>query len=136
MTGIGEALIGGGLIGLAATALMALNGRILGVSGIVQGLTPPLAADWTWRLAFALGVIAAPLVAAALGLAPRVEIAAGPAGLAVAGFIVGLGVVTGSGCTSGHGVCGLSRLSPRSMVATAVFMTTAALTVFVVRHVI
>ncbi|WP_372006301.1 YeeE/YedE family protein [Tistrella mobilis] len=134
------ALVGGVLIGAAAVWLMAAQGRIMGVSGILAGLLPPKPAgggDRGWRIAFALGLIGGPLIvqavtgASAIG-APVVSLPL----LVVAGLLVGFGTVIGSGCTSGHGVCGLSRLSPRSLVATATFMVTGALTVLVVRHLI
>ena len=128
--------IGGALIGAAAVALMAAFGRIAGVSGIASRLLPPHGDDgFTGRLAFVLGIAAAPLVASiALGAMPVPRIEASMPVLAIAGLLVGFGSVLGSGCTSGHGVCGLSRLSPRSLVATMAFMATGMATVFVVRH--
>ncbi len=127
--------IGGAMIGLAATLLMAGHGKIMGVSGIVSRLVPPFAADWGWRLSFAAGVVAAPLLyGAAMGTPPALEITGSLPLLIVGGLIVGAGTVTGSGCTSGHGVCGLPRLSARSFVATGIFMVTAVLTVTVIRH--
>ncbi|HEY9460123.1 MAG TPA: YeeE/YedE family protein [Paralcaligenes sp.] len=127
-------LIGGMLIGLSAAVLILVNGRILGVSGIVGGLLRPKPGDWGWRLSFLLGVLAAPaLWAAFLGpAASRIE--AGWATLLIAGLLVGLGTRLGSGCTSGHGVCGISRLSPRSMAATALFMAAGFIMVYVIRH--
>jgi uncharacterized membrane protein YedE/YeeE len=130
-----SALIGGGLIGLAASLMMLLNGRIAGVSGILGGLLSPPSSDKAWRLAFIAGLIVAPLIAGAVGR-PLAE-AAMPASwlvIVVAGLLVGFGARMGGGCTSGHGVCGISRLSTRSIVATVVFMATAALTVAIVRH--
>lgn len=132
------ALIGGGLIGVASVALMAMSGRIAGVSGIVAGLLPPKPADdRTWRIAFILGLVLAPTVLALTTgdnhIGPPVI---GPALLVVSGLIVGVGVTVGSGCTSGHGICGVSRLSPRSVLATATFVGTAMITVFIVRHVL
>jgi uncharacterized membrane protein YedE/YeeE len=130
-----SALIGGALIGLAASLMMLLNGRIAGVSGILAGLLSPASSDKAWRLAFIVGLIVAPLLAGVLGR-PLAE-AAMPASwlvIVVAGLLVGFGARMGGGCTSGHGVCGISRLSTRSIVATVVFMATAALTVAVVRH--
>jgi uncharacterized membrane protein YedE/YeeE len=129
-------LIGGALIGLSAVMLMALHGRIAGVSGIAASLFPPFAdSEFAGRLAFIAGLIAAPVAAlAATGRLPAQTIQANGAVLIVAGFLVGFGTVWGSGCTSGHGVCGLSRLSLRSLVATLTFMATGIATVFVARH--
>jgi len=129
------ALIGGGMIGGAAVMLMATHGRILGVSGIVSRLLPPASADWQWRILFLVGTAIAPVVALMIsGSLPMVTITDNPAVLLIAGLLVGFGTVIGNGCTSGHGVCGMSRLSVRSIVATAVFMVAALVTVFVVRH--
>lgn len=131
------ALLGGSLIGLAAVALMAFNGRIAGMTGIMTGLIPPVAADWGWRAAFLLGAIAAPmLMVLAGGHIVAFDSNVPAPWLIVGGLIVGVGVYFGSGCTSGHGVCGIARLSPRSIVATLTFMATAVATVFVVRHVL
>ncbi len=126
------------LIGLAAVALMAFNGRIAGMTGILTGLLPPIAADWGWRAAFLLGAIAAPMLLTTLVGADVVAINSPiPAPwLVLGGLLAGVGVYFGSGCTSGHGVCGMARLSPRSIAATMTFMTTAVATVFVVRHVL
>ena len=138
MSGIGSALAGGGLIGAAAVLLMALEGRIAGISGIVGGLLPPTpASDKGWRIAFLVGLIAGPvLVALALGIPAVGAPMVGIGGALLAGALVGLGTGLGSGCTSGHGVCGLARLSPRSLAATLTFMATAALTVLLVRHIL
>ncbi|TGY90399.1 YeeE/YedE family protein [Marinicauda algicola] len=131
-----SALAGGALIGLASVLLMALNGRIAGISGIAGGLIGPATPDRGWRAAFIAGLVLAPLVyTLAAGEAPAVEFPVNTALLIAGGALVGLGTQLGSGCTSGHGVCGMSRLSPRSIAATAVFMTTGFATVFVVRHV-
>ena len=131
-------LAGGAIIGVAAVILMAFYGRIAGVSGIVSRLFPPYAdREFSGRLAFVLGLVAAPLVyTVAVGQAPPLVIEASGFTVLIAGLLVGFGSVWGNGCTSGHGVCGLSRLSLRSLVATIVFMTTAAATVFVMRHVL
>lgn len=130
------ALLGGAMIGMAAVMLMATHGKILGVSGIVSQLLPPFSTNENWRISFVLGVLAAPVAASLiLGYRPAVEITSNLLLLIVGGLLVGIGTVMGSGCTSGHGVCGLSRLSTRSVVATAVFMLTAVATVFVVRTV-
>jgi uncharacterized membrane protein YedE/YeeE len=131
-----SALAGGALIGLAAVALMLFHGRIAGISGIVGGVLAPRTGDVAWRLAFLAGMLGG---AAALGAAGHVPVLQGRPGLAVvalAGLLVGYGTRLGSGCTSGHGVCGLARLSPRSLVATLVFMASAAAVVFVTRHVV
>ena len=132
------ALLGGAMIGAAAVLLLLATGRIAGISGIAARLLPPYEDDgWAGRAAFVAGIVAAPLVlSATTGAAPVMHIAAGPVVLVVAGLLVGFGTVWGHGCTSGHGVCGLSRLSLRSLVATLVFMATAFATVFVVRHVL
>lgn len=132
------ASLGGGLVlGLAAAMFILLNGRILGISGILGGLLSPRLGDMGWRISFLLGMAAAPTVFAWLTpadflAAPRIE--AGSALIVAAGLLVGLGTRYGSGCTSGHGVCGLSRLSPRSLVATLTFMGAGFAIVFVVRH--
>ena len=125
---------GGVLIGIAAALLLLLNGRIAGISGIVGGLLVPRRAEIGWRLAFVAGLLAAPLAALALGVSVTPRIDAGFATLLVAGLLVGVGTSYASGCTSGHGVCGLSRLSPRSLAATLAFMAAGMLTVFALRH--
>ncbi|WP_458757429.1 YeeE/YedE family protein [Afipia sp. TerB] len=126
-------LIGGAMIGLASALLMLLTGRIAGISGIFGGLIAPRADDRGWRLAFIAGLIAAPLVAALGGAALPAPTM--PASLvAVGGLLVGFGTRMGGGCTSGHGVCGISRLSARSIVATVIFMAVAIATVAIVRH--
>jgi uncharacterized membrane protein YedE/YeeE len=129
-------LVGGALIGLASVLLMAFTGRIAGVSGIAVRLFPPYSDDgFAGRIAFMIGLAAAPIaVLLATGLVPPQTIQAGGLLLLVAGLLVGFGSVWGNGCTSGHGVCGLSRLCMRSLVATAIFMATAGVTVFVTRH--
>jgi hypothetical protein len=129
---------GGALIGVAAVLLMALNGRIAGISGILGRLLPPYAgADPLGAACFVLGLIAAPLVYAGVTGAPFAQTVSDNAGLmAAAGLLVGIGTALGGGCTSGHGVCGIARLSPRSLVATAAFMATGFATVYVMRHVI
>lgn len=129
-------ILGGAMIGLSAVLLMALVGRIAGISGIAVRMLPPyLDADARGRVAFILGLVAAPaLVRLATGDWPQVTLAAGAPLLVLGGLLVGFGSVWGAGCTSGHGVCGLSRLSARSFVAVGTFMATAVLTVLVVRH--
>ena len=131
------ATIGGALIGLAATFLMAVHGKVMGVSGIVSRILPPVEGDWGWRISFVLGVIAAPIAFVALSGTPiPFTVTDNIRLLITAGLIVGAGTVIGSGCTSGHGVCGLPRLSARSFVATGVFMAVAMATVFFMRHVL
>lgn len=127
-------LAGGALIGLAATLFILLNGRIAGISGVIGGLLRPARGDVLWRVSFIAGLVIAPvLFQTAFGL-PDIEIEASNLTLIAAGLLVGVGTRYGSGCTSGHGVCGLSRRSPRSLVATAAFMASGFLTVFIVRH--
>jgi uncharacterized membrane protein YedE/YeeE len=129
---------GGALIGLAAVVLMALSGRIAGVSGITAGLL-----SWSrpgretgWRFAFVAGVVLAPVLIAGAGfLAMPIRFVAATSTMALAGLLVGFGTVLGNGCTSGHGVCGIARLSIRSIVATAVFMAAGVATVYLVRHI-
>jgi len=130
------ALFGGVLIGLAAAILLLFNGRIAGISGIVGGLLTFKPTDISWRLAFIAGLLAAPLLWMAFGSLPKIRIDASYPLLIAAGLLVGFSTRYGSGCTSGHGVCGLSRLSPRSLVATLCFMGMGFATVFVVRHLI
>ena len=130
------ALAGGAMIGLAAGALVLLNGRIAGISGIAGGLLAAARGDIGWRLAFLAGLIGAPLLFQLAAPLPPVQIEADTSTLIVAGVLVGLGTRYGAGCTSGHGVCGISRLSARSLVATAAFMAAGFATVFAVRHVI
>lgn len=129
------ALLGGALIGAAASGLLLVNGRIAGISGIVAGLLPPRASDAAWRLSFVLGLLAGGVMLLRAGH----DAFGGPhprslPTLVAAGLLVGLGTRIGGGCTSGHGVCGLSRRSARSLVATLTFMTTAAITVYVFDH--
>jgi uncharacterized membrane protein YedE/YeeE len=132
-----SALAGGLLIGLSASLLLILNGRIAGISGIVAGLFQRDFGEVAWRAAFVVGVALAPLLYRALfGPLPPVIFDASMGVIVVAGVLVGFGTRLGTGCTSGHGVCGLSRASPRSLVATAVFMVSALITVFVTRHLI
>ena len=129
-------LIGGILIGLSAVVLMAGNGRIAGMTGILSGLLPPFARDLDWRVAFLAGAVLAPVLLHAGGLAIPFAVPVSVPLLAVGGLIVGAGVAYGNGCPSGHGVCGLARLSPRSLAATLVFMLTAFVTVYVIRHLV
>jgi uncharacterized membrane protein YedE/YeeE len=133
-----SALAGGVLLGLASAAFILLNGRVLGISGILGGLLSPRRGDWSGRVTFLLGLLAAPLVVslAAPDLLRAPTIAASDLAIVAAGLLVGFGTRYGSGCTSGHGVCGLSRLSPRSLVATLAFMAAGFATVFVIRHLI
>ena len=128
------ALAGGVLLGLASALFVLLNGRILGISGIVGGLLRPRAGDMGWRLTFVLGMLVAPgLYWLVVGpTQPRIDANWGM--VMIAGLLVGVGTRYGSGCTSGHGVCGLSRMSPRSLVATLAFMGAGFVTVFLIRH--
>ncbi|PKB22086.1 YeeE/YedE family protein [Janthinobacterium sp. 64] len=128
-------LAGGMLIGLAAALLILFNGRIAGISGILGGLLRPRSGDLGWRIAFLAGLIGTPLLYRLWQALPPVQIDAGTPALIVAGLLVGVGVRYGAGCTSGHGVCGLSRLSPRSLAATIAFMAAGFLTVYLLRQV-
>ena len=129
-----EAIAGGALIGFAAVAMMALHGHIAGMTGILGGAILPGNSDRVWRLAFLAGAIVAPALILSTGT-PVPFAADIPAwAIILSGLLVGVGVMFGGGCTSGHGVCGIARLSPRSIVATATFMATTATTVFVIRH--
>jgi uncharacterized protein len=128
------ALAGGALIGLAAALLVLFNGRIAGISSVLGGLLPPRRGDTTWRLAFLAGLLGAPVLYGLVNVLPTSRIDASTAMLAAAGLIVGVSTRYGAGCTSGHGVCGISRLSARSIVATALFMASGFATVFVLRH--
>ena len=129
-----SALAGGMLIGLATAMFVLLNGRIAGISGVLGGLLKPVRGDAGWRVAFIGGLVAASWVYAAYHAVPAVQIDAEYGALIAAGVLVGVGTRYGAGCTSGHGVCGLSRLSPRSLVATATFMGAGFVTVFLTRH--
>ena len=132
-------LIGGLLLGAASAVFILINGRILGISGILGGLLPPKVGDIGWRVAFLLGMLAAPtgfMALAPAGLASEPRIDAGFWTVIAAGLLVGIGTRYASGCTSGHGVCGLSRLSPRSLVATLSFMGAGFFIVYIVRHVV
>ena len=130
-------LFGGMILGIAAALYILLHGRILGISGIVSGLLHPKATDTAWRLSLVLGLISAPFLATLfLGIFPIVEIDSSWLAIVIAGVLVGFGAQYGSGCTSGHGICGLSRLSPRSLIATVAFMSAGFVMVFVIRHLI
>lgn len=129
-----SSLVGGALIGVAAAMLVLLNGRIAGISGIIGGLLKPAKGDVVWRAAFVLGLVAAPSAYVLFSVLPIMQIDAEFGALATAGLLVGVGTRYAGGCTSGHGVCGLSRMSPRSLVATAAFMSFGFVTVFVIRH--
>jgi len=129
-----HALVGGALVGTAAALFVLLNGRIAGISGVLGGLLRPVKGDVAWRAAFVIGLIVAPLIYLLFGSPPKPRIDADFGALVLAGLLVGVGTRYGAGCTSGHGVCGLSRLSPRSLVATAAFMATGFATVFAIRH--
>lgn len=129
-----SALAGGAIIGLAAVLFALFNGRVAGISGIVAGLLRPSLPDVAWRVAFIAGLVAAPIAYGVFARLPNLTIDASYPTLVVAGILVGVGTRYGAGCTSGHGVCGISRLSPRSVVATLVFMAAGFATVFAARH--
>jgi uncharacterized protein len=134
-----SSLSGGIILGVASALFILMNGRVLGISGILGGLLPPKAGDTFWRLAFLAGMFASPWVFNLLAPTEFIttpQIDADLVMLVIAGLLVGIGTRYGSGCTSGHGVCGLSRMSPRSLVATLSFMAAGFLTVYVVRHLI
>ncbi len=131
----GPALAGGILLGVAAALYVLINGRILGISGILGGLIGPKKSDWLWRASFVLGLLTAPLWGKfVFQMNTTAVIDADYITLIVAGLLVGFGARYGSGCTSGHGICGLSRLSPRSLLATLTFMGCGFLVVYLVRH--
>jgi uncharacterized membrane protein YedE/YeeE len=131
-----SSLAGGVLIGLAAAMLLVVSGKIAGISGIAGGLLRPVRGDVGWRIAFLLGLVVAPLAFALLAPLPAVQVEAGYPALIVAGLLVGFGTRYGAGCTSGHGICGLSRRSPRSLAATAAFMAAGFATVYIIRHLV
>jgi uncharacterized membrane protein YedE/YeeE len=131
-----SAAVGGALIGVSATLLMLLTGRIAGISGILGDLVDLASGDRLWRLAFVAGLIAAPLVLAAGGYGLRAPAMPGWSVVIAAGLLVGFGTRLGSGCTSGHGICGVARLSPRSIMATLTFMIVAMIVVAIMRHAI
>jgi len=130
-------LLGGALIGLAATLLLLVHGRVAGISGICSGVLSPGTADWLWRFAFIVGLVITGFIAfEQTPEAFEFGVKRSPGAVAAAGLMVGIGTTIGSGCTSGHGVCGISRLSVRSIVATCTFMATGALAAFLVNHVL
>ncbi len=130
-------IIGGMLIGASAVLLMLFHGRVAGMTGILAGLLPPLARDWVWRVAFLAGAVSAPVFYTLIsGNAVEISVPVTGPVLMIGGVLVGAGVIYGNGCPSGHGVCGIARLSPRSIAATMTFMLTAVVTVFVLRHVL
>lgn len=133
-----QSLGGGALIGLAAVLLMATLGRVMGATGILAGIIQPSSLqDWPWRVAVLIGMISGPIaVLLVTGNLPAIQVPVTTTMMVIGGFIVGVGVTFGAGCTSGHGVCGMARLSPRSIAATVTFMITTAITVYVVRHII
>lgn len=130
------ALAGGAMIGIAAAILLLFNGRIAGISGILGGILTASPGDIPWRAAFVIGLLLAPVIWLMVSELPPIEINAGYPVIVIAGLLVGIGTRYGSGCTSGHGVCGISRFSPRSLVATVTFMAAGFVTVFIVRHLI
>jgi hypothetical protein len=129
-------LAGGVVLGVAVAMFLLLQGRVLGISGILGGLLRPQRGDAGWRIAFLLGMLVAPALWVLFAPRPQFRMAAGPVLLIAGGLLVGWGTRHGSGCTSGHGVCGVARLSPRSLLATAAFMATGFLTVYVLRHIL
>jgi uncharacterized membrane protein YedE/YeeE len=129
-----DSLLGGVLIGLSAIVLMIGQGRIAGMTGIVAGILPPVASDWLWRCLFLGGAVIAPVLMSVFGFVPGFSAPASNVALIIGGLLVGVGVHFGGGCPSGHGVCGLSRFSVRSLVSVLVFMLLAGITVFVTRH--
>ena len=128
-------LAGGVMIGISAVLLMVFNGRIAGMTGILTGIVPPFSSDWPWRLAFLAGAVVAPVLFLAAGGTIDYSAPVPLPILTIGGLLVGVGVYFGAGCTSGHGVCGIARLSPRSIAATLTFMILAGLTVYAVRHI-
>ena len=130
-----SAFAGGLLIGVATALLLLLNGRIAGISGILGELLHPRRNDIAWRLLFIAGLIISPLVYSLFYALPDTKMTAGTGTIVIAGLLVGIGTRYAAGCTSGHGICGISRLSPRSIVATLVFMLSAGITVFIARHI-
>jgi len=132
-----SALLGGIMIGLAASALVVVSGRIAGISGILGGLLEGSKSDLLWRISFLIGLVVGPwLVTLVQERSPEIVMQASSLTLVIAGILVGFGTRVGNGCTSGHGVCGIARASPRSIVATVVFFSVAAITVFIARHVL
>jgi uncharacterized membrane protein YedE/YeeE len=131
-----QSLTGGILIGLSAVLLMALHGRVAGMTGILSGVIPPVATDWPWRAAFLAGAVVAPVIYLAAGGVIPFGVPVTTGALVLGGLLVGIGVHFGNGCPSGHGICGLARFSPRSLAAVLTFMLTAFATVFIIRHVI
>jgi uncharacterized membrane protein YedE/YeeE len=122
------AVLGGMLIGLSAAIFILVHGRILGASGVFDGLFPPMRHDWVWRVLVLAGLIMAPVLLSVMDVLPQVTIKTSPGLVLVSGVLVGFGTTLGSGCTSGHGVCGIARLSPRSIVATGLFLGSAIIT--------
>ncbi|EKO3519811.1 YeeE/YedE family protein [Vibrio fluvialis] len=132
-----ESLLGGVLLGISATVMLLMNGKIAGISGILTGLLTPKSRDFAWRLLFAVGMVSGGVLGVlAFGSHIPTEFDSSTLLLAVAGLLVGIGTRLGNGCTSGHGICGIGRLSKRSIVATCVFMVVAAITVFVRLHLV
>ena len=132
-----ESLFGGILLGISATILLLVNGKIAGISGIMNGIMSPKKGDYSWRLLFAVGMIAGGLISVLmLGIAVPSTANLSLGMVIAAGLLVGIGTRLGNGCTSGHGICGMGRLSKRSILATCVFMAVAGLTVFVRLHLV
>ncbi len=131
-----SAFIGGLIIGTSAVLFILLNGRIAGISGIVGGLLKPIKHDVLWRVVFIVGMLMASFIYSLFAPLPNIQVDANYPLLVLAGLLVGFGTRYGSGCTSGHGICGISRLSPRSIIATCSFMASGIITVFLMRHVL
>lgn len=133
-----QSVAGGALIGVASVLLMGLMGRIMGATGVLAGLLAPAGfADWSWRAAVVAGMVSGPVVVMLVtGEFPQVQVPVSRMMLVIGGLIVGVGVTFGAGCTSGHGVCGMARLSPRSILATLTFMLATGITVYLLRHVL
>ncbi len=132
-----SAIIGGAMIGIAASMLLVLSGRLAGISGIMAGLLPPKRGDMDWRILFIAGLLAGTFIYRAVaGEGYEVTFSMGWPAIVAGGLLTGIGTRIGAGCTSGHGVCGIGRLSPRSIVATVTFMAAGAVTVFIARHVV
>ncbi|MCG6304844.1 YeeE/YedE family protein [Vibrio vulnificus] len=130
-----ESLAGGILLGISALTMLLVNGKVAGISGILTGLLPPKSRDFAWRLMFVIGMVSGGVLAVTFGAAiASVALPTSGVLIAAAGLLVGIGTRLGNGCTSGHGICGIGRLSKRSIVATAIFMAVAAMTVFVRLH--
>ena len=131
-----EAIVGGAIIGIAVSILLLFQGKIAGISGILYRLLEPSAVDLRWRTAFLLGLLLSPTIWQWFSQLPVIEVNTSTLSLVLCGILVGYGTVLGSGCTSGHGICGISRLSKRSFIATCLFMASGIITTYIVRHIV